>query len=348
MPPDAATRRAALGLYAPQTWLGLVLRFNMRRGWLSTGRIGLAESRVAGFLAAVEDSLGEVDLRVAFSVGPPRPTQKITAALIGRDSSIRGYAKVAFSGEARAALGRERRVLQEISDVRPLSAHIPSIRAWLQWEEADVLVLSPGPVTAGPGVLGNTHFSFLQLLHEASQRESDFELSPIRQRLSRKHEKLGGRLAHGWDRRYERAIDRVDRVLGSVRMPTCLAHRDFTPWNTRTGDLGLFVFDWELAEDGTIPGYDAFHFRAIQAALMGRPVDLDNWIPGFVESVWPGGGELLSDLWLTYLVDTSMDYAEARAITAGVGDHRVLDWFATEIDGLLEGLGTGSGIASRS
>ena len=49
--------------------------------------------------------------------------------------------------------------------------------------------------------------------------------------------------------------------------PSVLAHRDFTPWNIRASDAGLYVFDWEYAADGRNPLFDVFHFHTICRAL---------------------------------------------------------------------------------
>lgn len=332
MPLDPSTRRAALGLYSPQTFLGQVLRFNMRRGWLCSQRIGLSRDRVADFRALLEPILSEPELRVAFSVGPPRPTQKITAVLIDRRARVVAYAKIAFGRSARQALARERTVLERLASEDYLSTHVPSLYGWLEWNGGDVLVISPGPAGAGPADLGDDHAEFLRRLHLSYEEVMPFSDTQIRRRLACNHERLWSHVSHAWERRYERAMDRLDTELTGTSIPTSLAHRDFTPWNTRTSPGGLFVFDWEAAEPGATPGYDAFHFRAIQAALMGRPVALDDWIPGFIESVWPEGEGLLPVLWLTYLVDMSMVYAEAHVVSSGIGDHRVLQWFGEEID----------------
>ena len=337
LPTDAAARRAALGLYSPQTFLGRVLRANMRRGWFSMRRIGLAKGRVEDFCHRVSGTIGQEQLRLAFSVGPPRPTQKLTAVLIDRLGREVAYAKIAFGKAAREALSRERAVLAGLASEPYLSARVPSVLGWFRWGGGDVLVLSPGPRRGGGGTLGADHAEFLRCLHESTVHVAPFDSSEIRRRLSVKHERLGGFLSLAWQSRYERALDRLDRVLQETEVPTSLAHRDFTPWNTRRDEAGLFVFDWETAEPGATPAYDAFHFRAIQAALMGRPVALDDWIPGFISSVWPEGLTLLPDLWLTYLVDMSMVYAEAHVVSSGIGDHRVLEWFGEEIGRHLNG-----------
>ena len=339
LPREASTRRSSLALYAPQTVLGKLLHLNMRLGWFCLLRTNLNEDRVADFRARMEALLGTRNLHLAFSVGPPRPTQKVTVALIDGSRRVCAYAKIAFGISARAALDREREILKRLASHQYLRERIPGLLGSQDWCGGDVLVISPGPHTPGPSRLGAAHRDFLVQLHGLYVNPSPFTESGIRVRIGIQLRSLAGSLSHAWASRYEQAVGWIDATLAEVIVPTTLAHRDFTPWNTRSGPAGLFVFDWEAAQEGTTPGYDALHFRAIQAALMGRPLELEEWSSSFISAVWPAGRVHLPALWLTYLVDMSLAYANAHVVSAGVGDHGVLGWFGTEIDRFLAGDG---------
>ena len=100
----------------------------------------------------------------------------------------------------------------------------------------------------------------------------------------------------------------------------------------------MFVFDWERAQEGTTPLYDAFHFWAIQAALFGRrtrPPDR-RLLRDLLGRQWPGAQEHLRWLYLAYLVDMSLDYSEARVIAPAVGEQRVWRWYVEQVRGFLE------------
>jgi len=285
----------------------------------------------------MEELLDVRDLRLAFSVGPPRPTQKVTVALIDDSGEVRAYAKVAFGSAARRALARERDVLKQLASRQHMRERVPQVLGWQGWCGGDVLLISPGPATPGPSKLSDVHRDFLVQLHGLFVEPRLFVESGIRARIGTRLDSLAGSLSLAWASRYGRAVKWIDAAMADVIVPTTLAHGDFAPWNTRSDDSGLYVFDWEAAAEGSTPGYDALHFRAIQAALMGRPLMLEEWMPNFIAAVWPSGRGHLPALWLAYLIDMSLSYANAHVVSSGPGDHPVLEWFGAEIDRFLAG-----------
>jgi hypothetical protein len=135
-----------------------------------------------------------------------------------------------------------------------------------------------------------------------------------------------------------RAFERVREELGPVRLPLSLCHRDFAPWNTRVGPGGLFVFDWDGAQDGTIPLYDLFHFQAIQAALFARQDILPDLplLRRALKKLWSQGDQHLSILYLTYLLDMTLFYGQARVSAPNAGEDRVWNWFCGQVEVFLE------------
>ena len=137
---------------------------------------------------------------------------------------------------------------------------------------------------------------------------------------------------------YSRALEQLKKGLSPVLLPLSLAHRDFAPWNTRLGPQGLFVFDWEIAEDGVTPLYDIFHFQSIQAALFKRRERLPDhrYLEALMHNLWPEGKDYMPWFYLAYLVDMSLVYSEAQIIAPGVGEQRVWRWFMEQIKNFLE------------
>ena len=67
---------------------------------------------------------------------------------------------------------------------------------------------------------------------------------------------------------YEQALSDIENRFGAQSLATSLAHRDFVPWNMHYDRIGrLFVFDWELAQDQSIQGWDMFHYHLAQRAM---------------------------------------------------------------------------------
>jgi thiamine kinase-like enzyme len=61
---------------------------------------------------------------------------------------------------------------------------------------------------------------------------------------------------------WTKRIASVTALLRPVQdqIPVCLAHGDFTPWNTFLQDGRLYVFDWEYANLAWPVGFDLAHF----------------------------------------------------------------------------------------
>ncbi len=55
-------------------------------------------------------------------------------------------------------------------------------------------------------------------------------------------------------------INICQSLLKDKSLPFGLAHRDFVPWNIYFANNGIFVFDWEYADEQCIPFWDIIHF----------------------------------------------------------------------------------------
>jgi hypothetical protein len=65
-------------------------------------------------------------------------------------------------------------------------------------------------------------------------------------------------------------LGQIERDYSALTIRCGFSHGDFAPWNTRRGDDGLQVFDWEAAEPGKPQDWDAFHFHTQTASLLRR------------------------------------------------------------------------------
>jgi hypothetical protein len=78
----------------------------------------------------------------------------------------------------------------------------------------------------------------------------------------------------------------LNRVLsGDMAAKSMVLHRnhgDFAPWNIKTGNNRLFVYDWEESRPDGLALTDAFHFLFCQASLVGP---------------WPGAAQMVLRLY---------------------------------------------------
>jgi hypothetical protein len=326
------------GLYQPSSLRGRMLKRLIDAGVLRGEKVWLEEGTLASLEAAMTQALGEVDIHVAFYVGVPAPHRKVTAQVLTPAGKTLAYVKIATSPLAQAAVEVEWRTLVRLSESESLRGKVPEVLSWFPWKEGKALLITSGPEHAGPKKLSSVHSSFCESLFLSFAEENVFHESPMWTRMTETLLRLNMDLPDPLPAYYGRAFQRLSEELGPVLLPLSLAHRDFAPWNTRLGPEGLFVVDWERAEQRVIPLYDAFHFRAIQAALFGRGKDLPDrrFLNHLLRRLWPEGHRHLPCLYLAYLVDMSLVYSEAQITAPGVGEQRVWRWFVEQIGAFLE------------
>jgi len=283
-------------------------------------------------------ALGEAHIRLAYYVGVSSPEQKVTAQVLTPAGKPLAYAKMATSPLAQAAIEAEWRTLLRLSESESLRGKVPEVLGLFPWQGGRVLHITSGPERVGPRKLSGVHSRFCESLFLSFAEENVFDESPMWTRMTETSLRLSTDLPETLVALHDRALQRLGKELGPVPLPSSLAHRDFAPWNTRLGPDGLFVFDWERAEQGVVPLYDVFHFRAIQAALFERRRYRPDrrFMDHLLRRLWPEGHRHLPYLYLAYLVDMSLVYSEAQIAAPGVGEQRVWRWFVGQIDAFLK------------
>jgi aminoglycoside phosphotransferase (APT) family kinase protein len=116
------------------------------------------------------------------------------------------------------------------------------------------------------------------------------------------------------------ALAEVEQRIGVCRLPACLAHGDFAPWNVRVQAGRLFAFDWEYAQAGANPLHDYLHFHLMSRLARHRPLGTRFMAPllsragrhaDSVFGVRSGVAEAAGALALHYLLDVITFYVEA-------------------------------------
>lgn len=284
--------------------------------------------------------LGE-EVSIGFYIGSPGAYRKSTALVLGETGRTLAFAKIATSPEARSNVEAERRNLLRLSGCPELHGQVPRVLGHFHWNGNEVLVISGGPPWPGTDSLASPQLNFCRSLFECSaagQPAGVFADSPMYSRLCDTLERIESGLPGDVFTLMNRALQSLQEGLGDTRVPLSMAHRDFAPWNTRVGPMGLFVFDWDYATDSATPLYDPFHFRCIQSALFGEENHLQDTevLESLLQSVWPQGMQHMSWLYLAYLLDMSLLYGEARVIAPEAGDDRVWRWLLNRTKSFLD------------
>jgi hypothetical protein len=339
-PADAPVIRRAgtSGLSSPGSVRGRILKQLMAVGAVRGEPAQLESEPLARLEGEMARILGETHVHLAFYVGVSGAYRKVMAQVLSVQGDTLAYAKIGIPPLARAAVEDEGRVLLRLSESTALRGAVPEVLGRFGWQGGEVLLITGGPTRPGPRQLTSVHAKFCENTFHSFTQECAFGDGPMWIRMTETLLRLTPRLPDPLPTYYERAIRQLEQELGSVRLPLSLAHRDFAPWNTRLGPAGLFVFDWERAQEGVIPLYDVFHFWAIQAALFGRRRRFPDrrFLQDLLSRQWPGAQEYMRWLYLAYLIDVSLDYSEARIIAPAAGEQRVWRWFVEQVRSFLE------------
>lgn len=287
--------------------------------------------RIAGveaLMGSVSDVLGR-PVTLALRIGTPGAHQKVVALVFDESSRPIAFVKIASSRHAVARVRHEAEVLTRLGASGVLSDSVPRVLGLAIGRRATVLVLSLAPARPGPRTWGRAHDYYVEELYRATGRVGSLESSQLWRSAVQAFEHLEGWLTAKWAARLGAALESLDRGGSSERILST-AHRDLTPWNTRSHSQGrIHVFDWEFAAEDYPTGLDKLHFHASLAALSAT---------GRARSTW----ERLvlstdSELVTAYLVDASLFYLRARYEAPDVGEDTFLDWFGTELDRALRG-----------
>jgi hypothetical protein len=260
-----------------------------------------------------------------FHVAVPGAYRKLTVADTGRDGSVRVFGKLAAHPRSEARILHEGTVLRLLSEMPAIRGRVPRLEGLAEFHGRPLLLVSPGPVQPGASRFGRSVTDFLSRLHAGSRSVGTIQESGTVRRWRRSIDSLAAGRGGVRFELLSAAIDRLEKRLGGLELPLSLAHGDFTPANTRTGQDGLFVFDWETAFEPALPGHDAFHFVSLPNALRRRKLRCPASVASWIAESCPEASRHIDELWLSYLLETGLQYAQARELAPEEGDDKVLN-----------------------
>jgi hypothetical protein len=257
----------------------------------------------------------------AVQVGTPGPYQKASVLLLDDNGQALGLAKVAMGPQADRMVKRESIWLTRLQSNPEIAAHIPRLLAQGNTaRERSFIATDIGPAHSGNAELGDVQRQFLIRLAHTSIREGSFASSLSRRRLCTALAQLAPYAPMSAIHILRSAIRDCDQALETWSGPLVIAHGDFTPWNTRHGKQGIYVFDWEYAWDEANPAYDALHWMLLPQALGKNGLSIPAirsvraTITGYLTAAFPDrewSPTIVSGLILQYLLDILLFYSTA-------------------------------------
>ncbi len=255
----------------------------------------------------------------AIQVGTSGPYQKATVLLLGNHGELLGLAKVAMGVRADAMVDQEAAWLRHMGGIPTMAPNVPQLRAHgSAGGGRRFLITDVGPMKVCSAAFGNDPRRFLAELGRCSMRIQQFRDSNAQTRVQHGLERLRPKLSSDAAHTLVAAAAECERRLRDWSGPLVIAHGDFTPWNARRGNGGLYVFDWEYAWDGATPAHDVLHWLLLPKVLHGRSLrnlrSVQATVFAFLNAVyrqqrWSRG--LVSGMTLHYLLDTIVFYGLA-------------------------------------
>jgi len=270
---NGACTAASLALYQPS-----LTRAKMRKAVAyCLGRLGFAtvwarwlmlvwgKERVdmgKGLPSVFRERFGK-DVNLALFTGTPGYLRKPTMQIMDACGAVLGYCKIAGSPQTKAVVENEAHVLKHLVGVDLGAAIIPElIYCADQPDGTTVLVQSTRKkhFSSAPLTPTEIHGDFLGKLFAATRTQLGFKESPAYREVADRFPLVKRHADERLVRDLSVAFEWSSWVMEDAKVPLCLAHRDFTPWNTFLAEKHLYVFDWEFARMDWTPLADAFHF----------------------------------------------------------------------------------------
>lgn len=215
-----------------------------------------------GLPSAFRERFGE-DVKLALFTGTPGYLRKPTIQIMDGYGAILGYCKVAGNPQTKAVVKNEARVLERLANFDLGTATVPKlIFSGAQPDGTIVLVQSTRKkhFSSAPLTPGDIHSDFLARIFAETRTLQKFKESSAYREVADRLPSVKEHMDEECARNLSAALEWTSEVVESEKVPLCLAHRDFTPWNTFLAGRNLYVFDWEFARFGWTPLVDAFHF----------------------------------------------------------------------------------------
>ncbi|MEM4188318.1 MAG: phosphotransferase [Candidatus Hadarchaeum sp.] len=263
---------------------------------------------------------------VVVYVGTPGAYRKGVLG-VWSDGTLHAVIRLALVPAANEWVAREASVLSFLKDKGADS--VPKLLHTGLYDDHAFLVMEPVIGSLGPSRLTRAHFAYSAWLFGLERlRQVWGESSLLREwlvHLSRED------LVRAFPI-LEQSLAWLGNRLSDRPLSFGWAHRDFAPWNTRWVRGKLFLLDWEMAQPYRPPGYDLLHFVSIQAALRKKSVSVP-WraLRAWLEVHAPEWVGLEKELYVLYLLDQALFYAQAREEVPDAGEDHVLNWLLNEL-----------------
>lgn len=332
--PRAATR-AGLGLFQPASRMAqrargladIAMRLRIDRLWARwcVRLSGLPEMSV---------DFGRPVAACAYFTGTAGPHRKTAIQAMASDGSILGYGKVTRNSAITPFIASEAIMLERLAELKLRSAAVPRCLSYRTGEDEVTLLVTDSRKSIdarSPTVLGDAHLAFLRELNTLSGRIGDPVVAQAL--IDRLTQVADSPVTEAWRARFRAGASALRDRTQTLR--TVLTHGDFTPWNVFLDGEGLYVFDWEYAQDAYPLGYDLARFLLSRPSKIAIEAQCSSVLATLADSLFRGDWSLARDHFYFSLLMHAAFYLE-RAVLDGCSAWDEDERYGTLIDAVAE------------
>ena len=267
---------------------------------------------------------------LSFYIGSPGAYRKAIFFISNSGGERQAVLKLSLLPGANLSIEKEAQTLKKLNSLTTISGFVPELINTGQIQGQSHLLMTPLAGSFGGYHLQSWHWLFLKRLWQAEKKTYCWQESPFREK---NYEQISLLSKTNHFPTLQSALSLLDENLFDQQLSFGWAHRDFTPWNIQIEKREPRVLDWEISTNCAPPGYDLFHFCAIQKALKRQelkslPPNFSEWI----DEVAPEWHSRESLLYLAYLLDQAIFYSLARLDKPEIGNDKVLHWLLCALD----------------
>ncbi len=209
----------------------------------------------------------------ALYCGFPGPLQKLTMYCPGRNGDAGRVAKIALRASADEAIAQEAHWLGTLGGSQTTASFLPRLLQQGTLPCGRRFVAMQALPDGSPAAeFGELHRNFLKVLALHASPLTPWSESQAYARLGERLNSVLPVIAPHHRHLLQSVYDEIGQQIGSRKLPTCVVHADFAPWNLRLTNNQLFVFDWEYAVENGNPLQDFLHFHLLPRALQRWPL----------------------------------------------------------------------------
>lgn len=213
----------------------------------------------------------------ALFTGTPGYLRKPTVQVMSETGKIIGYGKIGINPQTASLIKHEANMLESLNGMHLGRAKVPGVQFYGDLFNGTPILLQSScksTLSSSPLRPRKMHLEFLKSLFDETRTVSGENILLLKKTMHQRLTLINKGENDEWLQLMERSLEAFFSWAMQTDVPLCLAHRDFTPWNTYSEKGRLFVFDWEFAEMLWPPMVDAFHF------IIQKGILVDHETPG--------------------------------------------------------------------